>query len=295
MPSPSLAGQVHLVTGATSGIGQAAAGVLAGMGATVLLVGRDLARGETTVAAIRRAQPAADVHLLLADLSSQASVRALAREVRAQHDRLHVLVNNAAVVPATRRLTVDDIEETFAVNHLAPFLLTNLLWEPLLAAGRGGGARVVTVASEAHRMLPAMEWDNLQGERRFRGIRAYALSKLANVLFTQELARRFAGTGVTANSLHPGVVNTGVWREARGVLGLLVGLGKLFMVTPERGAAPVIRLATAPELAGRSGLYFDRDRERPASPAALDDAAASRLWEESLRLAPLDQGPGPTI
>ncbi len=281
MTPPSLADQVHLVTGATSGIGRAAAEVLAGLGATVLLVGRDRARGEATLAAIRRAHPAANVELLLADLSSQASVRALAGEVRARHPRLHVLVNNAAVVPAARRLTVNGFEEAFAVNHLAPFLLTNLLRDPLLAAG---SARVVTVSSEAHRMLPAVEWDNLQGERRFRGFRAYALSKLANVLFTRELARRFAGTGVTANALHPGVVNTGVWREARGVLGVLVGLGKPFMISPDRGAAPVVRLVIAPELAGRSGLYFDRERERAPSPAALDDATAARLWEVSERL-----------
>ena len=288
-PTP-LAGQVHLVTGATSGIGKAAAGALARLGATVLLVGRDPARGEATLAAIRQAQPAPAVELFLADLSSQASVRALARSVRSRHDRLHVLLNNAAVVPAKRRLTVDGIEETFAVNHLAPFLLTKLLTEPLLAAGRGpGGARVVTVSSEAHRMGP-MRWDDLQGERGFRGFRAYAQSKLANVLFTRELARRLANTGVTANSLHPGVVNTGVWREASGFLGLLTALGKLFMISPERGADPVVHLAAAPELAGRTGLYFNRHREVPAASAALDDAAATRLWEISEVMAPSEVG-----
>lgn len=285
MASLTLDGQVHLVTGATSGIGRAAAVALAGRGATVLLVGRDRARGEATVADIRRTHPGAGVELLLADLSSQASIRALAAEIRARHARLDVLINNAAVVPAARRLTVDGIEETFAVNHLAPFLLTGLLREPLCAAaGREGSARVVNVASEAHRMVPGLEWDNLQGERRFRGFRAYAFSKLANVLFNRELARRLAGTGVTANSLHPGIVRTGVWREARGVLGLLVGLGRPFMVSSERGAAPVIHLATAPEVASRSGAYFDRRREVSAAPAALDDAAAIRLWELSEEL-----------
>ena len=133
-------------------------------------------------------------------------------------------------------------------------------------------------------MVPGLEWDNLQGERRFRGFRAYAFSKLANVLFTRELARRLADTGVTANALHPGIVRTGVWREARGLLGLLVGLGKPFMVSSERGAAPVVHLAIAPELAGRSGSYFDRQREVSAAPAALDDGAAIRLWEVSEKL-----------
>ena len=211
-----MASPVCLVTGGTSGIGRAVAGQLAAQGATVLLTGRNRARGEAAVAEICGQGGSAE--FLPADFASLASVRALAAEVRQRHDRLHILVNNAGFVSGsrTRRLTADGDEETFAVNHLATFLLTNLLRDLLVV---GAPARVVTVSSDAHRMVRALDFDNLQCERRYKPFLAYGQSKLANILFTYELSRQLEGSGVTANCLHPGVVRTGIWQAASGVAG----------------------------------------------------------------------------
>lgn len=203
---PNLRDRVCLVTGATSGIGRVAAMTLAGQGATVLLTGRDRGRGEAVVEEIQRRGETAE--FFQADFSSLQTVRDLAAEVRSRYPRLDVLINNAGGVNAERRLTPDGIERTFAVNHLATFLLTEELRDLLVASAP---ARIVTVSSEAHRMLKTLDFDNLQGERRYRGFRAYAISKLANVLFTYELDRRLRGSGVTANCLHPGTVRTGIW------------------------------------------------------------------------------------
>src|SRR6476660_9325335 len=192
---------------------------LAGMGATVLLAGRDRERGEAAVEEIRRRGGTAE--FLQADFWSLHAVRELAAEVRSRYPRLDVLLNNAGGVNAERRLTSDGIEQTFAVNHLATFLLTEELRELLVASAP---ARIVTVSSEAHRMLKTLDFDNLQGEQSYKGFRAYAISKLANILFTYELDRRLHGTGVTANCLHPGTVRTGIWGAARGILRLLVVL-----------------------------------------------------------------------
>ena len=278
----SLDGKACLVTGATSGIGRVTAQTLAGLGADVLLVGRDRTRGEAAVAAIQRAGGGGgSAEFLPFDLSSLAAVRQLAEEVRRRHERLHLLVNNAGLVRAERRLTADGLEETFAVNHLAPFLLTALLRDRLLAAG---SARVVTVSSGAHAMIRGLDFDNLQGERRYKPLLAYAQSKLANVLFTRELARRFAGSGVTANCVHPGVVRTGIWRENRGILRGLVALMWPFMASEKRGAQPLLHLALAPELANVSGHYFDRKKDVLPSPGGRDDAAAARLWTLSEKL-----------
>ncbi len=278
---PPLRGRTCLVTGCTSGIGEATACRLAAMGATVLAVCRDPARGAKAVAAIRTASDNADVHLLAADLSRRAAIRDLAAAVRRRWDRLHLLVNNAGAIFMTRRLTPDGLEATFAVNHLAGFQLTLLLRDLLEASAP---SRVITVASAAHR-AGRLDLEDLQAERRYRPGRAYCQSKLANVLFTYELARRLAGTGVTATCLHPGTVRTRVWRESRGLLRLIATACRPLMSPPARAAAHVVLLATSPALEKATGLYFDKSRPSRSSPASYDAVAAARLWEVSERLA----------
>ncbi len=269
-------GKVCVVTGAGSGIGRAAALGLARRGATVVLVCRSEASGNAAVEEIARPGCDGSATLLLADLASQRQVRALAVAIRARFERVHVLINNAGVAGARpRRVTGDGLERTFAVNHLAPFLLTTLLLDTLKACAP---ARVVTVSSAAHRFY-AMDFDDLQGERRYSGFGAYARSKLANVLFTHELARRLEGTGVTANCLHPGVVATNIFRDSPRVLRTIFA-GPLAL-SPEKGADTVLHLATAPEVAGVSGRYFVRRRPVRPSRAARDADAARRLWQAS--------------
>jgi NAD(P)-dependent dehydrogenase (short-subunit alcohol dehydrogenase family) len=271
-----MAGRVCVVTGASAGIGRATALALARMGARVGMVSRSRERGEAARAEVARGSGGAAVDLFLADLSSQAEVRRLAAEIRGRYGRLDVLVNNAAVYSRRRTLSPDGIEMQLAVNHLAPFLLTGLLLDLL---ERSAPARVVTVSSEAHRGMP-LEWDNLLGERRYRGLRAYRTSKLANLLFTRELARRTAGTGIVANAAHPGVVGTELLFGGWGPLRLF----RRFMRTPEEGARVVVRLASAPELEGVTGRYFRDEGEILPSAAALDDDAARRLWRISEEL-----------
>ena len=256
-----------------------AATALAGMGAKVLLAGRNRGRGEAAVAEIRRRGGTAE--FFQADFSSLRAVRELAAEVRSRYARLDVLLNNAGGVNAERRLTADGIEQTFAVNHLATFLLTEELRDLLVASAP---ARVVTVSSEAHRMLKTLDFDNLQGERSYKGFRAYAISKLANVLFTYELDRRLRGSGVTANCLHPGTVRTGIWGAARGLLRLLTLVVQPFMISAERGARPLIKLASDPACAAVSGRYFLKEKEVRSSPLSYDSEVAARLWETSAAL-----------
>ncbi len=275
----NLRDRVCLVTGATSGIGRVAATALAGMGATVLLAGRDRGRGEAAVAEIRRRGGTAE--FLQADFSSLRAVRELAAAVRSRHTRLDVLLNNAGGVSTERRLTPDGIEQTFAVNHLATFLLTEELRDLLVASAP---ARIVTVSSEAHRMLKTLDFDNLQGEQSYKGFRAYAISKLANILFTYELDRRLRGSGVTANCLHPGTVRTGIWGAARGILRLLTLMVQPFMISAERGAQPLIKLASDPACATVSGRYFLKLKEVRSSPLSYDTEVAARLWETSAAL-----------
>lgn len=283
--SEELHGRVCLVTGASAGIGRATAEALAGGGATVILVARSPERGEAARQAIMRRTGNRSVELLVADLAAQRQIRRLADEVRRRYERLDVLVNNAAVYTRTRTLTVDGLEMQFAVNHLAAFLLTNLLLAPLRA---GAPARVVTVSSEAHRKA-RIDWTNLQGERGYSGLRAYANSKLANLLFTFELARRLEGSGVTANAVHPGVVGTellfGGWAPLR--------LLRPFLRTPEQGARTVVHVATAAALAATTGRYFIDGREAEPAPQARDPEDAQRLWEISERLTGLASGTAP--
>ena len=282
-----MAGRVYLITGATAGVGRETALALARTGATVVMVGRARERGEEARAAVRAASGNADVHLLLADLASQAQVRALAGRVASGFDRLDALVNNAAVVQGRRTPTGDGIETTFAVNHLAPFLLTRLLLDRLSASGPD--ARVVTVASEAHRRVRrGLDFDNLQGERRYSEWGAYGASKLANIMFTYALARRLEGTGVTANCLHPGFVRTGLGHKGSLPTRLVWALATPLMVSPRRAAETPVYVASSPEVAGVSGRYFVDRRPRESSAASYDEAAQEELWRVSERLTGLD-------
>ena len=265
-------GKVCVVTGANSGIGRATALGLAGRGATVVLVCRSHARGAPVLEEIR-CGGSGTADLLIADLASQRQIRAVAAAYLKRFGRLDVLVNNAGVSGwRTRLVTEDGLERTFAVNHLAPFLLTGLLLERLKASAP---ARVVTVSSAAHRLFP-LDFDDLQGERRYSSFAAYCRSKLANVLFTYELARRVDGTGVTANCLHPGVVATDLFRDMpRWLRAMLV---RPVVLTPAQGADTVLHLATAPALTEVSGRYFVRRRPVRSSRASRDAHAARRLW-----------------
>jgi NAD(P)-dependent dehydrogenase (short-subunit alcohol dehydrogenase family) len=275
---PSLAGKTVLVTGGTSGIGRATALGLAALGARVAITGRDVGRTEAAAVEIRRATGNPGVDAFSADLSSQAEVRRLATAVLAAYPRLDVLVNNVGGFWATRHATADGLERTFAVNHLAAFLLTNLLLDRLRASAP---ARVVTVSSNAQ-SLGAIDFADLQGERKYSGQTAYNQSKLASILFTYELARRLAGTGVTANVLHPGVVNSGFGAEDPSLIfRLLVPLWRPFMKTPQQGASTSVYLASSPEVEGVTGAYFANGRLQASSKVSYDAASATRLWEVS--------------
>jgi NAD(P)-dependent dehydrogenase (short-subunit alcohol dehydrogenase family) len=274
-------GQICVVTGATSGIGRAVATALGRLGAQLVLVARDRDRGEATAAGLVAAG-APPPRLEIADLASMTQVRALADRLGAL-ERIDVLVNNAGLLAGQRRVTADGFEEVFAVNHLAPFLLTSLLLGTLTAAAP---ARVITVTSGAH-AAARLDLDDLQMEREWDPWRAYASSKLANILFTRELARRLAGTGVTANCAHPGMVRTRFGREARLPMRAAVTLARPFMLSPERGASTIVYLATSPEVASATGGYYVRRQQREPSPAARDDTTAQRLWQLSAELTGL--------
>ncbi|HEY3263326.1 MAG TPA: SDR family oxidoreductase [Pseudonocardiaceae bacterium] len=276
-------GQVCVVTGVTAGIGKVTAARLAERGATVVGVARDAARGAAAVEEIRRGGGRMEV--LTADLSELAEVRRLATEIAERYDRVHVLINNAGVVKVRRETTVDGLETTFATNHLAPFLLTNLLRDRLVA---GAPARVVTVASSVHSRIREIPWDNLQGEHRYDGNTAYSLSKLLNILFTNELARRLDGTGVTANSVHPGFLRTELAREAAGFYKVFFTVVRPFQKGPEAGADTVVYAATAPELATVTGRYIADHAPIEPTTLARDGVAAQRLWQLSARLCGLE-------
>jgi NAD(P)-dependent dehydrogenase (short-subunit alcohol dehydrogenase family) len=278
-----MTGKTVLVTGGTGGIGRATALGLSRLGARVGITGRDDAR--TRIAAAEMARASGNpVDAFPADMSSQAEVRRLAAAVLDTYPRLDVLVNNVGGFWATRRITADGLEHTFAVNHLAGFLLTNLLLDLLQASAP---ARIVTVSSGAQRM-GALDFDDLQGERDWSGQRAYNQSKLANVEFTYELARRLRGTGVTANTLHPGVVRTSFAAEdSSTVWKVMIPLMKPFMKSPEKGAATSIHLASSPEVEGVSGRYFVNRKPSESSKASHVTADATRLWEVSAELVGL--------
>jgi retinol dehydrogenase-14 len=277
-----MAGRTVLVTGGTTGIGRATALGLARMGTDLAICGRDRGRTEGAAAEIRAADGQAEV--FVADLSSQSAVRRLAGEVLQRCSRIDVLVNNVGGYWNTRQLTSEGLERTFALNHLAAFLLTNLLLDRLT---QSAPARVVTVASNAHTQ-GRIDFDDLQGEGAYSGARAYNQSKLANVLFTYELARRLPATSPTANALHPGVVRTSFGAEdPGGVQRRLVPLLRPFMKAPAQGAATAVHLASAPELAPVMGRYFANRKPKRSSKASYDQAAAARLWRVSAELVGL--------
>jgi retinol dehydrogenase 14 len=278
-----MAGRTVLVTGGSSGIGKATALGLARLGAHLAITGRDQGRTEAAAAEIR-AEGGGQVDVFVADLSSQSEVRGLAHEVLQRLPRIDVLVNNVGGYWNTRHLTADGLERTFAVNHLASFLLTNLLLDRLK---QSAPARVVTVASHAQAM-GRVDFEDLQGQRSYSGARAYNQSKLANVLFTYELARRLQATSVTANVLHPGVVRTSFGAEDPAIVQrLFIPFLLYFMKAPAQGAATSIHLASAPDLAQVTGRYFADSKPKRSSERSYDKAAASRLWRVSADLVGL--------
>ncbi len=277
----SMAGKVVLITGGTGGIGKATAIGLARIGARVGITGRDLARAERSAAEIRAASGNTAVDAFAADMSSQAEVRRLAVAILDSYPRLHVLVNNVGGFWAHRRVTADGVERTFALNHLAPFLLTNLLLDRLKASAP---ARVVTVSSGAQGM-GRIEFDDLQGARSYSGQRAYSQSKLANVMFTNELARRLEGTGVTATSLHPGVVRTNFGAEDQAwYFALISRVALLLLKTPEQGAQTSIYLASSPDMDGITGKFFANRTPKTPNKVAYDTDMTARLWQVSAEL-----------
>ena len=268
----SMNGMVCIVTGSNTGIGKETARGLAQRGARVVLACRDLGKAEAARHDIAASTGRDDLEVMALDLGSHASIRAFAAHFTARHDRLDVLVNNAGLWPTTRGTTADGLETTFGVNHVGTWLLTQELL-PLLR--RSAPARIVVLSSKLH-YRGKIEWDDLQFERRKYGATtAYNQSKLANVLFTKALARRLAGTGITVNAVHPGVVATEL---SRGYPPLLVKIFHMFLKTPEQGARCSLHVATAPELATVSGEYFENSRSRPAATASRDEAAQERLW-----------------
>jgi NAD(P)-dependent dehydrogenase (short-subunit alcohol dehydrogenase family) len=292
---PTMHGQVCLITGATSGIGRVTAEALARLGATLVIVGRSPEKTAQTVAAIKAATGNPNVEGLLADLSVQSQVRALAAQFLARYSRLDVLVNNAGAIFFSRQENADGLEMTFALNHLGYFLLTNLLLDTLKATAREHGrARIVNVASGAHRRVPGLRFDDLQSRNGYTGYGAYGASKLANLLFNLELSRRLAGSGVTANAVHPGLVSTGfAGNNRQWYLRLAYAVINRVGRTPEHGAETLIYLATAPEVAQVSGRYFFDRQVAPTSTAARDEAAARRLWDVSEQLTGLAQPMAP--
>jgi len=279
----TMAGKTVLVTGGTGGIGKATAIGLAELGARVAITGRELTRTQQAATEISRESGNPAVDAFAADLSSQAEVRRLATEVLAAYPRLDVLVNNVGGFWAHRHVTADGLERTFALNHLAPFLLTNLLLERLESTAP---ARVVTVASNAQAM-GRIAFDDLQGTQHYVGSRAYNQSKLANVMFTYELARCLAGTGVTANALHPGVVRTGFGAEDPSVLTRAAMPFLRFLKTPAHGALTSIYLASSADVEGISGRYFANGTPKSSDKLYYDATAAGRLWDVSADLVGL--------
>ncbi len=277
-------GKVVMLTGANSGIGEAAALELAKMGATLVMVCRNKEKGEAARARIEKESGNDCLSLIVADLASMESVRQLAEEFQGKNQRLDVLINNAGLFSLRRHLTADGYEMTFAVNYLSQFLLTNLLLEQLQA---GAPSRVVNVSSSAH-FGGHIDFEDIQGERKYGGWRAYSQSKLAVALFTYELARRQHDKRITANCLHPGVVATNIWSRSAGPLGPILKMTRLFMTTPAKGAETTVYLASSPEVANVTGQYFEKRRPKRSSQESYDEAMAARLWTMSEKLVHLE-------
>jgi NAD(P)-dependent dehydrogenase (short-subunit alcohol dehydrogenase family) len=274
-------GQVVVITGATSGIGQIAAERLAEQGARIVLVARDRSRAEAALARLRERTPRVAHGVHYADLARLSEMKRVARDIALAEPRIDVLINNAGAMFNARRVTGDGLERTFALNHMAYFVLTEVLRERLIASAP---SRVINTASEAHRRA-RLDLDDLQSTRGYSGFKVYSRSKLCNMLFTRELARRLAGTGVTANCLHPGFVATRFGNESGGFVAHLVRLAKLLAISPEQGAETIVHLAASAAVSQISGEYFYRCRTATPAAAGQDDVAAERLWEESARIA----------
>jgi NAD(P)-dependent dehydrogenase (short-subunit alcohol dehydrogenase family) len=278
-------GKTIVITGGTSGIGQVAAETLARMGARIILVARSKSRAEATLARLRRSGPGAAHSVYFADLKRLAEMKRVAAEIANREPPIDVLINNAGALFGTRRLTEDGLEHTFALNHMSYFVVTEGLRERLLASG---AARVVNTASAAHQGA-TLDFDDLQSAKGFGAMRAYSCSKLCNILFTRELARRLHGSGVTVNCLHPGFVATRFADESGGLVSSLAWLAKFFAISPTEGAQTIIYLASSPELANVTGKYFYKCRPTTPSAAALDARAALELWQRSAVLAGVEE------
>ena len=277
-------GKVIVITGATSGIGQVAAERLGGMGARMVLVARDKVRGEAALARLRERAPGIAHSIYYGDLSRLAAMKRVAAEIAAAESRIDVLINNAGALFNSRLVTEDGLEFTFATNHVAYFVLTHGLRERLVASAP---VRVVNTASDAHKGAK-LDFDDLQSANGYSGFKVYGRSKLCNILYTRELARRLAGTGITANCLHPGFVATRFGDQSGGLLSNVVRIAKAFAISPEEGAATIVYLASSPDVANVSGGYFYKCRPATPSKEAQDDAAAKRLWWETATLAGIE-------
>ncbi|MGO9933620.1 MAG: SDR family oxidoreductase [Steroidobacteraceae bacterium] len=277
-------GKVVVITGATSGIGEVAAQRLAGMGARIVLVARDKSRGEAALAGLRSVGAGNAHSIHYGDLSRVAEMKRLAQEIAAAQPRIDVLINNAGAIFGSRQLTEDDLERTFAVNHMAYFVLTQGLRERLLASAP---ARIVNTASAAHKGAN-LDFDDLQCARGFSAMRAYGRSKLCNILFTRELARRLSGKGVTANCLHPGFVASRFGDGMGGFLSGAVRVAKIFAISPQQGAETIVYLAASPDVGNISGGYFYKCRPAQPTTQARNDADAKRLWLESAKLSGIE-------
>jgi NAD(P)-dependent dehydrogenase (short-subunit alcohol dehydrogenase family) len=269
-----------VVTGATSGIGEVAALALAKQGARIVAVGRDKARGEAALAKLKSAGPSSNHTIHYADLSRLDDMKRVAGEIVAREPKIDVLINNAGAAFTSRQVTRDGLEMTFATNHMAYFVVTNLLLDRLKQTP---GARIVSTASDAH-SAGKLDFSDLQSEKRYSTFRAYGTSKLCNILFTRELSRRLAGSGATANCLHPGFVNTRIGDNNKGIA-WIARIVKLFALSPAEGAETIVYLASSPEVAGKSGGYYIKSRLATPNADAQNDANARRLWEESARIS----------
>ena len=278
-----MADKICLVTGGNSGIGKSVALGLAKMGATVVVVSRNKEKGETAVTDIVEKSGNKNVELIQADMSSQNSIHQLVDEFRARHEKLHLLINNAGVYLTKRSETEDGLESTLAVNHLGPFLLTSLLVDILKASAP---SRIVNVTSDAHKGA-RINFDDLQGEKKFSGWQAYGQSKLAMILYTHGLAKKLEGTGVTVNSAHPGVVRTNFAKNNGGLVMLGFRFLGMFFISPESAAKRILYVATSPDLEGVTGKYFTKMREVKSSQESYDDDSARRLWQISEQLTRL--------
>ncbi len=270
-----------VITGGTSGIGEVAAKALAEMGARIVLIARNKSRAEATLARLRRSDPSVAHSVYLADLTRLAEMKRVAAEIAKREPPIDILINNAGALFATRRLTDDGLEYTFALNHMSYFVVTEGLRERLLASG---AARIINTASAAHQGA-TLDFDDLQSAKGFRAMRVYGRSKLCNILFTRQLARSLQGSRVTANCLHPGFVATRFADESGGLISRIVWLAKSFAISPAQGAQTIIYLASSPDVTNVSGKYFFKCRPTTPSAPALDDRAALALWERSAVLA----------